>query len=98
MLPKGEDSRDITIKRLQTELAKMAQILVDNRLMKLPQITEGEPSKGRPGGLRDSPRGTRKEKRHESHVDLESQGDSKFVVSSKRRVLMTNRAMNHSVS
>ena len=34
LLPKGGDNRDITIKRLQTQIAKMAQILVDNRLMK----------------------------------------------------------------
>ena len=83
LLPEGGDRRDITIKRLRAQLAEMVQILVDIRLMKPPQIEEGEPSRGRPGELRDPPRRTRREKRHESHVDLESKGDTKFVASSK---------------
>ncbi|GFY80906.1 hypothetical protein Acr_01g0007150 [Actinidia rufa] len=35
LLSEGDDSRDITIKRLQAQLAEMAQIMIDNRLMKL---------------------------------------------------------------
>ena len=35
LLPKGRDSWDITIKRLQAQVAEMTQILVDNKLMKL---------------------------------------------------------------
>ena len=34
LLLEGENSRDITIKRLQAQLDEMTQILVDNRLMK----------------------------------------------------------------
>ncbi|GFZ08745.1 hypothetical protein Acr_20g0005530 [Actinidia rufa] len=81
LLLEGGDSRDITIKRLQAQLVERTQIMVDNKLMKPPQIEEGEPSKGRPRDLRDPPRRT--EKRHESHADLESKGDSKSVASSK---------------
>ncbi|GFY88833.1 hypothetical protein Acr_06g0007730 [Actinidia rufa] len=84
LLSEGEDDWDITIKRLQAQLAKMAHILVDNRLMKPPRIDEGEPSKGKFGGIRDPPHGTRREKRHESRIDLESQGDSRSMESSKR--------------
>ena len=47
LLPEGGDSQDITIKRLQTQLAEMAQILVDNRLMKPAQAAEGGPSADR---------------------------------------------------
>ena len=57
----GKDSQDITIKRMQAQLTEMAHILVDNRLMKPPQI-DGEHSKGRSRGLRDSPRGVCRQK------------------------------------
>ncbi|GFZ09224.1 hypothetical protein Acr_20g0010320 [Actinidia rufa] len=43
-LLRKEDSQDITIKCLQTQLAKMAQIFVDNRLMKPIQVAKGGPS------------------------------------------------------
>ncbi|GFS40079.1 hypothetical protein Acr_00g0066590 [Actinidia rufa] len=75
LLPEGEDGRDITIKRLQAQLTEMAQILVDNKLIKPPRMDEGEPSMEKSGGVRDLPSRTHKDKRHESHVDLESQGD-----------------------
>ena len=38
LLPRRADSQDISIQRLQTQLAKMAQILIDNRTMKLAQV------------------------------------------------------------
>ena len=62
LLPKGGDNWDITIKRLQAQMAEMTRILVDNILTKLPQIVEVGPSKGRSGGLKDPPRKARKEK------------------------------------
>ena len=86
LLPKGEDCRDITIKRLQAQLATVTQIMKDNRLMKPPQIDGGELSRARSTGQRDLPRGSRKESRYESHVNLESQGDSKTVASGRRKV------------
>ncbi|GFY95372.1 hypothetical protein Acr_10g0007570 [Actinidia rufa] len=49
-----------------TQLAELAQILVDNRLMKPPRIDEGDPSRGKFGGAKDPLRGTCREKRHES--------------------------------
>ncbi|GFS46047.1 ovate family protein 13 [Actinidia rufa] len=45
LLPEGDDIQDITIKRLQAQLAEMAQIMIDNRLMKSPQIDGAEPSR-----------------------------------------------------
>ena len=62
LLPEIEDSRDITIKHLQNQLAKMAQILVDNKLMKPDQVAEGEPSEGRSKRKKDPPRGGQKGK------------------------------------
>ncbi|GFZ10950.1 hypothetical protein Acr_22g0003480 [Actinidia rufa] len=54
---------------------------------RLPHKADGEgPSRVRSGVQRDPPHEPRKEKRCESNVDLESQGDSKFVASSKRRM------------
>ncbi|GFY96793.1 hypothetical protein Acr_11g0010990 [Actinidia rufa] len=51
------------------------------------QRPEGaEPSKTRSRGLKDPAREARKDKQHESYIDLESQGDSKSVTSNKRRV------------
>ena len=44
LLPEGVDSCDITIKRLQNQLAEMTQILVDNKLMKPTQVHEDGPS------------------------------------------------------
>ena len=38
LLPEGGDNRDINIKLLQTQLDEMAHILVDDRLMKPPQM------------------------------------------------------------
>ena len=92
MLLQGGDSQDITIKRLQAQLAKMAYILIDNRLMKPPQTAKGKPSRGRSrgirrfGGLRDPTCGACKEKQHESQFNLESQGNNKSMALSKRRV------------
>ena len=40
LLLKGEESQNITLKRLQTQLVEMTQILVDNRLMKPTQMVE----------------------------------------------------------
>ena len=86
LLLKSGDSRDITIKFLQAQLAEMTQILIDNKLIKPAQIAKGRPYRGSFRGLKNPPRGACWEKRHESHVDLESQGDSKSMTSSKRRV------------
>ncbi|GFS40078.1 hypothetical protein Acr_00g0066580 [Actinidia rufa] len=49
LLERG-DSQDITIKCLQNQLAEMAQILVDNKLIKLAQAVEEGPSKDRTKG------------------------------------------------
>ena len=86
MLSEGKDNRDITIKCLQAQLVEKVQILVDNRLMKPPRVDEGEPSREKSRGSRDRPRKTRREKQHEFRVDLESQGNNRYVASSKRRV------------
>ena len=77
LLPECEDTRNVTIKRLQVQLTKMAQILVDNRLMKPPRMDEGEPSRGKSRGPRNPPCGTHWEKQHESRVDLDNQDDSR---------------------
>ena len=85
LLLESEDNQDITIKRLQAQLATMAQVLVDNRLMKPPQGNE-EPSRGKSGDQRDLPHGVQRQKQQESRVDLKGQDDSKSGASSKRRV------------
>ena len=41
LILKGEDSQDITIKCLHTQLVELTQILIDNKLIKPPQIDEG---------------------------------------------------------
>ena len=79
LLPEGEDCWDLTIKRLQVHLAEMTQIMVENRLMKSPLVDGEGLSRARFGVLRNPLREPRKKKRHESHVDLESQGDSEGV-------------------
>ncbi|GFS36781.1 hypothetical protein Acr_00g0048000 [Actinidia rufa] len=81
LLPEGEDSQDITIKCLQTQLAKIAQILVNNKLMKPTHAVEGRSKR-----LKVPPREGQKGKQHESDVDLESRSDSKSVASSNSRV------------
>ncbi|GFZ11325.1 hypothetical protein Acr_22g0007230 [Actinidia rufa] len=82
----GGDSWDITIKHLQNQLAEMAQLLVDNKLTKPAQVTKEGPSEGSSKRLKDPPREVRKGSDVNPNVDLESQTDSKFVASSKRRV------------
>ena len=54
--------------------------------MKLAQIVEEGPLEGRSEGLKNPPQRAHREKRRESYDDLKSQGDSKSVASSKRRV------------
>ena len=72
LLPKGENYRDLNIKRPQAQLAEMTQIVVKNRLMKPPLVDGEGPSKARSRVLRNPLREPRKKKRHEVHVDLES--------------------------
>ena len=40
LLPEGEDNKDLTIKCLENQLAQLAQILVDNNLMRPPGAYE----------------------------------------------------------
>ncbi|GFY88483.1 hypothetical protein Acr_06g0004230 [Actinidia rufa] len=93
LLPEGEDNRDITIKRLQAQLAEMAQIMIDNSLMKPLQIEGVEPSRARSMGLKDPTRRAKKDKQHESHVDLDSQNDSKSMKARRRDVFTSSSAI-----
>ena len=65
---------------------EMTQILVDNKLIKPTQIAIEDLLMGGSKGLKDPPQGVQKEKRCESHVDLESRSDNKSVASSKQNV------------
>ena len=80
--PGEKDDRDITIGRLQTQLAQMAQILVDNRLMGPVQEDVVQSSGARSGGQQVRiPR----EKRPVAQCEPESHGDNRIEVSSKRK-------------
>ena len=47
LLPRRADSRDITIKRLQRQLAELTQIMVDNRLTRLAKTAAPSQIEGR---------------------------------------------------
>ncbi|GFZ00427.1 hypothetical protein Acr_14g0000630 [Actinidia rufa] len=63
----------------------MAQILVDNRLMKLAQAAKGGPPEdiSKRSNLQPQEGPIRRQRR--SHVNMDSRSDSKSVASSKRR-------------
>ena len=67
----------------------MAHILVDNRLMKPTQAVGGGSSEERSKRSKNLPQESQDRRQHQSHVDLESQKDSKFVASGKRRVSLS---------
>ncbi|GFZ15828.1 hypothetical protein Acr_25g0002370 [Actinidia rufa] len=63
----------------------MAQILVDNRIMKPTQEKEGGPSKGWSKRLKDLPQGGQNRKQCECRTNLESQSDSKSIAPTAQR-------------
>ncbi|GFS33543.1 hypothetical protein Acr_00g0029120 [Actinidia rufa] len=91
LLPKGEDCLDITIKHLQAQLAAVTQIMIDNHLMKTPQIDGGELSRARSTGQRDPPRGSRKERAQHSS-DLCEKLNAKRNRESNLREKLNDRA------
>ncbi|GFZ08917.1 hypothetical protein Acr_20g0007250 [Actinidia rufa] len=84
LLPEGEDSRDITIKRLQAQLDEMKQILVDNKLMKQPRIDKGEPSRGKSRG--DYSGSMASSKRRVSPCRAQSSMDLRDTLNAKRNL------------
>ena len=83
LLPEKGVRRDITIKCLQTQLLEMAQILVDNKLMKPTQVVEDGSSTDRTKGLNLPPRESQNKKQHRPHVSLDNRSDRKSTSSSK---------------
>ncbi|GFZ16889.1 myosin heavy chain-like protein [Actinidia rufa] len=84
--PEGGESQDITVERLQTQLAEMAQILIDNWLMKPTQVVEAEPSEDITKESNPPPWAGQNRRQRGFRASLDSQSDSKSVASSERRV------------
>ena len=84
MLPKGrDDRRDIAIKRLETQLAELTQVLMANNMIRLaPSAGEG-PFEVRTNRRKDPPWGRKKKKQAKSYNKEESQSDSKTLVTGK---------------
>ncbi|GFY85180.1 hypothetical protein Acr_03g0019540 [Actinidia rufa] len=75
LLPGGGDNWDITIQHLQTQLAEMTHILIDNRLMKSAQAVDADPSEDRTKEPNPPPRAGRNRRQRRSCVNLDSQSD-----------------------
>ena len=84
-LPGGADSRDIIIKCLQIQLAKMTQILVDNKLVMPSKTTALAQNEDKIKEPTLPPRQGQERRQHRSYVSLDNRTYSKSIALSKQR-------------